>query len=162
MTAFPDHGHSKAGATSGQDTAHLDQPSSMRRTIASCAGAALYMSSLGIWFVPAEDSATQLIKLAASCVMLATGAYLFHGVLRRNSQPEVQIDLAKRQLRVYEYDAKGHSSLKSSHYMDDLQELSLKKDRLLARDEAGEVMMDVQIGAEEGKAIIQALQSAAR
>lgn len=159
MTALSDPLSASDWNAKEQDPLHGGRQSSARRAIAACAGAALYMAALGIWLVPAEDSATQLIKLVASCIMMGIGAFLFHGVSSGRQDPEVQVDLIKRQLRVYEYDTKGRSVMTACHAMDDLQELSLRKDRLLARDASGDLMMDVEIGTEEGEAILSALRS---
>lgn len=159
MTAVSDHSDTQTNDMSDAVVENAARPSSARRAIASCAGGALYMAALGIWLVPAEDSATQLIKLVASCLMVATGAFLFHGVSARAREPEVQVDLLTRQLRVYEYDARGRAVLKACHEMDDLQELTLRKDRLRARDDQGDLMVDVTIGEEEGKALLRTLKA---
>ncbi len=159
MTAVSEHSDSQNHDMSDAVFEANEQPSSARRAIAACAGGALYMAALGIWLVPAEDSAMQLIKLVASCVMVAGGAFLFHGVSARAKEPEVQVDLITRQLRVYEYDARGKAVLKACHEMDDLQELSLRKDRLRARDDQGELMVDVAIGEDEGKALLRSLKA---
>ncbi|MEL7258552.1 MAG: hypothetical protein AAFN80_12020 [Pseudomonadota bacterium] len=158
MAAVSDHSDTQNHDLADAVLESPERASSARRAIASCAGGALYMAALGIWLVPAEDSAMQLIKLVASCVMVAAGAFLFHGVSARAREPEVQVDLITRQLRVYEYDNRGRAVLKACHEMDDLQELSLRKDRLRARDEQGDLMVDVEIGEDEGKQLLRALK----
>lgn len=149
------------------DTRFEDQPltdmaaqdetisSSPRRALIACAGAALCMSAGGLWLVPSEDAAMQLIKLLASVVLLLGGLILFNGLNRADSAPEVQIDPVKRQLRVYEYDAKGRSTLKACHDIDALQELSVDKRKLRARDASGVLVLEMPIGSEEQASAIR-------
>lgn len=123
--------------------------SSARRAVIACAGAALCMAAAGLWLVPSEDAATQLIKLFASVVLLLGGLIMFSGLNREEATQEVQVDPVKRQLRVYEYDAKGRSSLKACHDIDDLKELSVAKRRLRARGADGVLLLEMPLGSDE-------------
>ncbi len=138
------------------DSAEADAPQSApRRALIACAGAALCMSAGGLWLVPSEDAAMQLIKLFASVVLLLGGLILFNGLNREELAPEVQIDPVKRQLRVYEYDAKGRSTLKACHDIDALQELSVHKRQLRAKDASGVLVLEMPLGSDEEASAIR-------
>lgn len=130
---------------------------SARRAIIACAGAALCMSAGGLWLLPSEDAAMQLIKLFASVVLLLGGLVLFNGLNREDDTQEVQVDPVKRQLRVYEYDAKGRSRLKACHNIDDLKELSVAKRRLRARGADGALLLEVPLGSDEEEHAIRSV-----
>lgn len=130
---------------------------SARRAIIACAGAALCMSAGGLWLLPSEDAAMQLIKLFASVVLLLGGLILFNGLNKDDETPEVQVDPVKRQLRVYEYDAKGRSRLKACHDIDDLKELSIKKRKLRARDADGVLVLEMPLGSDEEEHAIRSV-----
>lgn len=97
----------------------------------------------------------QLIKLLASVVLLLGGLILFNGLNREAPGPEVQIDPVKRQLRVYEYDAKGRSTLKTCHDIDALQELSVNRRKLRARDASGVLVLEMPLGSDEEASAIR-------
>ncbi|MGK7652569.1 hypothetical protein ACSQ76_09185 [Roseovarius sp. B08] len=137
-------------------------PSGPRRALIACAGAALCMSAGGLWLVPSEDAAMQLIKLLASVLLLLGGLIMFNGLNRDEAAPEVQIDPVKRQLRVYEYDAKGRSTLKACHDIDALQELSVHKRSLRARDAAGVLVLDMPLGSDEEAGAIRSVMPRTR
>lgn len=134
---------------------------SARRAIIACSAAALCMAAGGLWLVPSEDAAMQLIKLFSSVVMLLGGLILFNGLNRPDTTPEVQIDPVQRQLRVYEYDAKGCSKLNACYNIDDLKELSVEKRRLSARDGDGTLVLEVPLGSPEEEAAIRSMMSRA-
>ncbi len=139
-----------------EDSAVADAPQgAARRALTACAGAALCMSAAGLWLMPSEDAAMQLIKLFASVVMLLGGLILFNSLNRDAPGPEVQIDPVKRQLRVYEYDAKGRSTLKTCHDIDALQELSVNRRQLRARDASGVLVLEMPLGSDEEASAIR-------
>ncbi|MFN3209711.1 MAG: hypothetical protein ACE369_12080 [Roseovarius sp.] len=128
-----------------------------RRAILSFGGAALCMAGAGLWLIPSDDAAMQLIKLLASVTLVLGGMILFNGLNSGDTVPEVQIDTVRRQLRVYEYDARGRSTLKSCHDIDDLQELSVRHSKLRARDRAGVLLLEFPLGAEDDFGAIRGL-----
>ncbi|MEO1138598.1 MAG: hypothetical protein AAFW87_03990 [Pseudomonadota bacterium] len=155
MVSIPDTSRDARGKAAQivHDNAQIQ--GSGRRWILACAGAALCMAAGGLWLVPSEDSAMQLVKLFASVIMLLGGLFMFDGLNEKTDAPEVQVDPYKRQLRVYEYDAKGRSSLKASYDIDELLELSVRQRRLRARDAIGKVVIEMALGSEEEESAIR-------
>jgi hypothetical protein len=150
MTAFADiprkrHRPAAPAKPAKQEVETGNQRGGLRRAITACAGAALVMAAIGVWFIPAEDSAMRLIKLFVSAAMFGAGLLMFHGLSDRRGLPEVQLDPAKRQLRVYEYDLNGKSVLTACHDIDALSELSLTDQTLRARDAQGQLVVSVPI-----------------
>ncbi|MEM6576974.1 MAG: hypothetical protein AAF678_00655 [Pseudomonadota bacterium] len=129
----------------------------VRRFIIACAATAICIAGGGLWLVPADDSAGQLIKLFASTIMLATGLFLFNGLNEKADASAIEVDPKKRQLRVYEYDARGRSRLKTSYNIDDLHQVSVADGRLSASNADGVLVLEMPI---ESDAAENALRSA--
>lgn len=129
----------------------------MRRFIIACAATAICLAGAGLWLVPAEDSAGQLIKLFASTIMLAAGLFLFNGLNEKSDAAAIEVDPKKRQLRVYEYDSRGRSKLKTSYNMDELSDVSVADRRLSASNSDGVLILEMPI---ESDAAEKALRSA--
>jgi len=129
----------------------------VRRFIIACAATAICIAGAGLWLVPAVDSAGQLIKLFASAIMLATGLFLFNGLNEKSDAATIEIDPKKRQLRVYEYDVRGRSRLKTCYSIDDLHNVSVSDRRLSASNADGVLVLEMPI---ESDAAEDALRSA--
>ncbi|MEM6481036.1 MAG: hypothetical protein AAF922_01880 [Pseudomonadota bacterium] len=129
----------------------------VRRFIIACSATAICLAGVGLWLVPAEDSAGQLIKLFASAIMLATGLFLFNGLNEKSEAAAIEVDPKKRQLRVYEYDARGRSKLKTCYSIDDLHDVSVADRRLSASNSDGVLILEMPI---ESDAAEKALRSA--
>lgn len=154
MVSIPDRTHTRRETSAQVTQNNIALHSHGRRALTACAGAALCMAAGGLWLVPSEDAAAQLIKLFASVIMLLGGLILFNGLNVEDDATEVQVDAEKRQLRVYEYDAKGKSVLSACYDIDALQELSVSQRRLRARDSEGTLVLEMPLNsAEEENAI---------
>lgn len=117
----------------------------VRRFVTACAATAICIAGAGLWLIPAEDSAGQLIKLFASAVMLAAGLFLFNGLNEKAEASAIEVDPNKRQLRVYEYDTHGRSRLKTSYNIDELHNVSVADRRLSASDADGVLVLEMPI-----------------
>ncbi|MEM7075018.1 MAG: hypothetical protein AAF484_08020 [Pseudomonadota bacterium] len=131
-----------------------------RRFIIACAASALCLAAVGMWMVPAEDSASRLIKLAASLGMVGGALLLFNGLNAGQAVPGLEVDPAKRQLRVYEYDAKGRSRLKATYHLDDLHDVSVKNRHLSANDANGVLVLEMPLGSAEVEGAVKAAMTA--
>ncbi|MEM6375691.1 MAG: hypothetical protein AAF686_05580 [Pseudomonadota bacterium] len=130
---------------------------SARRFIIACAATAVCLAGVGLWLVPAIDAAGQLIKLFASAIMLATGLFLFNGLNEKSDAAAIEIDPKKRQLRIYEYDQRGKSRLKTSYNIDDLHDVHVADRRLSASNADGVLILEMPI---ESPAAEDALRTA--
>lgn len=155
MVAIPDRTQGRKTPNKTVIREDLESHSSARRALTACAGAALCMAAAGLWLVPSEDAAAQLIKLFASVVMILGGLILFNGLNVEDTAPEIQIDAEKRQLRVYEYDANGGSVLQACYNIDALKELSVSKNRLRARDSDGTLVLEMPLDSEDDQKAIR-------
>lgn len=127
-----------------------------------CAAAALMMSSVGIWVVPSEDAAMQLVKLLVSVVMFGGAILLINALNERQSLPEVRFDPGKRQLRVYEYDCYGRARLSGCHDVDKLSEISVEEETLRARDAGGEIVLSLPVKGKAAGALRTAIDDKSR
>jgi len=158
MVAFPDTRPTRDKARESQ--ARIGVPakhSSMRRAILMCAAAALMMSSVGIWVMPSEDAAMQLIKLLISVAMVGAALLLINALNERRALPEVRFDSGNRQLQVYEYDCYGRATLSQSHDIDDLSELIVEEKTLRARDAGGMLLLTLPVAGKDVSAIRKAI-----
>lgn len=130
----------------------------VRRFIIACSATAICIAGAGLWLVPADDSAGQLIKLFASVIMLATGLFLFNGLNEKRDAASIEVDPKKRQLRVYEYDARGRSRLKTTYSIDDLHNVSVADGRLSASNADGVLVLEMPLESDiDGDALRAAM-----
>ena len=161
MTAFANDPMDMGARINGGRREVQPGQSSLRRAITTAGGAACVMAAMGLWAIPSEDAAMQLMKLPVSAALFFGGLILFRGLREAEDQPEVQIDTARRQLRVFEYDRHGRAVLSACHDIDDLQDLSLSGQTLSARDANGNLVVSMPVPSRAAESRLRKLLSRA-
>lgn len=110
-------------------------------------GSVLVISALGLWAVPVADgdAAMRLIKLLVSMVLAGVGVMFFLSLDRGRDLPEIQLDTAKRELRIIKHDSTGTAYVDAVHSFDALSEVSIQDRLLTARDDRGNLVASVPL-----------------
>lgn len=161
MTVFANNPMDMAAQVNGGQREVQTGQSSLRRAITAAGGAAFLMAAVGLWAIPSEDAAMQLMKLPVSGALFLGGLIMFRGLREKQDQPEVRIDASKRQLRVYEYDRDGRSVLSACHDIDSLEELSLTGQTLRARGADGQLIVSMPVPSRAAEMRLRKLLSQA-
>lgn len=120
-------------------------------------GSALVISAIGLWLIPVTDgdAAMQLIKLLISVMMVSLGMMFIFSLRQSEDLPEVQVDLAKRELRVLKLNRADKSYVEATHSFDSLGRITLEDCHLSAEDAEGNLLVSVPLRDEETAAALR-------
>lgn len=110
-------------------------------------GSVLVISALGLWAVPVVegDAAMRLIKILVSVVLAGVGVMFFLSIDKGEDLPEIQLDTAKRELRILSHDGAGEPRVEAVHSFDALSEVVIQDRLLTARDAQGRLVATVPL-----------------
>ena len=164
MVAFPEFNREFSGPPLHDDSGH-EMPChgddhGLLRLGLRLTGAGLLIAALGLWAVPSHDAdpAMMLIKLLFAVGLFWAGTLALHAARRPDTRPEVIIDRAAREMRVFTPSVDAVPQV-AVHRLDDLRELSLRDGLLSARDSSGRLVVSFAVtgGKRNERALRKAL-----
>lgn len=126
------------------------------RALTNVMGIALVFLAVALWVFPGATLAgeTLLFKIGLSVVFFYMGLMLVQAGQAKGN-PEVQLDMQRRELRMIERPRRGASKLVACHPFAHLSDIRLDDGDLVASDRSGEEVVRVRVDAPKAREQIE-------
>jgi hypothetical protein len=131
--------------------------SALLRAAAFCAGAAFFITAVGLWAFTSPDASVMLVKLGASILFLGGAAVFLLIALAPHDFYRLELDTAVQELRVFERDESGRFFLQKSQPLAEISKINFEAGALRARGSDGKLLLSVPMRGADARITMRAI-----